>query len=88
VNLLLVALGGAAGSMLRYGAGVLRGRSGAGGWPLGTSSVNVIGGLLMGPPAGWLAHTGGEGAERWRLLLARACSAASPPSPPFRSNWR
>jgi CrcB protein len=68
-KVLLVALGGAVGAVARYGVGVWSLRRFGGGWPVGTLAVNVVGGLLMGALAGWLALRGGEGAERWRLLL-------------------
>ena len=69
LNVLLVALGGAAGSVARYGAGVWAGRAFGHGWPAGTLLVNLAGGLLMGLLVGWLAHRGGADQERWRLLV-------------------
>lgn len=67
-HLLLVALGGALGTALRYGVGrwaiVVMGP----GFPFGTFAVNIIGGFLMGLLAGWLARFG-EGGEELRLLL-------------------
>ncbi|NEX92808.1 fluoride efflux transporter CrcB [Caulobacter sp. 17J65-9] len=66
---LLVAAGGAAGSLARYAMGVQAGRLLGPGWPYGTFAVNLVGGLLMGVLAGWLAHRGGADQERWRLLL-------------------
>ena len=67
---LLVALGGAAGSWLRYAVGVTLGRMGAttAQFPWSTLAVNVTGSLLMGVLAGWLARHG-SGGESWRLLL-------------------
>lgn len=62
---LLVGLGGAVGSMARYGLGRLVGD--APGWPWATFGVNAIGGLLMGLLAGWLVARGGD--EQLRLLL-------------------
>ena len=65
-NFLLVAIGGAAGSVARYGLGLrLAGTS----WPQATFAVNIIGGLLIGLLSGALAVRMGEGAERLRLLL-------------------
>jgi CrcB protein len=68
---LLVAAGGAGGSVLRYHAGRLvmgiAGPNAAFPWP--TFSINVAGSLLMGLLAGWLARHGASG-EAWRLLLA------------------
>lgn len=70
-KLALVALGGAVGSMARYLAGIAAGRLVRLSAPwLGTFAVNVVGGCLMGFLIGYLAHRGGAGQERWRLLLA------------------
>ena len=68
-KLIYVALGGAAGAMARYLVGVGALRSLGPHWPWGTFAVNVLGGLLMGALAGYLAHRGGADQERWRLLL-------------------
>jgi len=68
-NWLWVALGGAAGSVARYGLGVQAARWFGTGWPWGTFLANVFGGLAMGLLVGWLAHRGGADQERWRLLL-------------------
>ena len=68
---LLVAAGGAIGSMARYGLGVLAGRAAPNaGWPVGTLTANVIGGLLMGLLVGWLAFRGGAQQEAVRLFAA------------------
>lgn len=73
----LVALGGGFGAWLRFLTGVLWTRAigpgAASAFPWSTLSVNVIGSLLMGLLAGWLAQYGnpdssGSG-EQWRLLL-------------------
>jgi CrcB protein len=69
IKLLLIALGGALGSSARYLFGVQATRLFGGGWPYGTLGVNVVGGLLMGVLAGWLAQRGGVDHERWRVLL-------------------
>ncbi len=69
IKLLLVALGGALGSSARYLFGIQATRLFGAGWPYGTLGVNVVGGLLMGLLAGWLAHRGGVDQERWRVLL-------------------
>lgn len=65
--LLLVMAGGAVGAGARHLVGratlVLFGP----GFPWGTLTVNLVGGLLMGLLAGTLARTGGS--ETWRLLL-------------------
>jgi len=70
-KLALVAAGGAVGSMARYLTGVAAGRMVRLSAPwLGTFTVNVVGGCLMGLLVGYLAHRGGADQERWRLLLA------------------
>ena len=69
---LFVAAGGAAGAMARYALGLAAGRLAPGlAWPVGTFTANVLGGLLMGLLAGWLALKAGSGVdhERLRLLL-------------------
>ncbi len=66
---LLVMLGGAVGALGRYQFGRLTGHLFGLGFPYGTLGVNVIGGLVMGMLAGWLARFG-HGGEPIRLLLA------------------
>ncbi len=66
---LLVMLGGAIGALGRYQFGRLTGHLFGLGFPYGTLGVNVIGGLVMGMLAGWLARFG-HGGEPIRLLLA------------------
>lgn len=66
-RLVLVFLGGGLGAVARYGLGVTLVRPH--GWPLGTFTANVVGGLLMGILVGWLTHRSGVDQERWRLLL-------------------
>jgi CrcB protein len=68
-NILLVAVGGGTGAVLRYLLGVQAVRSFGHGWPYGTFTANVVGGFLMGVLAGWLALRGGVDGEKWRLLL-------------------
>lgn len=69
-TLLLVAAGGATGAVARYLLGVAAGRTmGHGGWPWGTFTANILGGLLMGVLIGVLALRGGADQEKWRLLL-------------------
>ena len=67
---LYVALGGGIGAWLRYASGILIFRSlgPAAQFPWATLSVNVLGSLVMGLLAGWLARHGSHG-ESWRLLL-------------------
>src|SRR3569623_731515 len=70
LNILLVALGGAFGSVARYLTGVAAGRTLGLKFPYGTLTANILGGLLMGILVGVLALRGGAFQERWRLLLA------------------
>jgi CrcB protein len=65
VQLLLVALGGAMGSVARYGVGLAAARLFGLGFPWGTLIVNVVGGLAMGV----LAARFGPDQENLRLLL-------------------
>lgn len=69
-KLLLVFLGGGAGSVARYLVGMLTLRTLGPGWPYGTFTVNVIGGFVMGCLVGVLAYRGGGDQERWRILIA------------------
>jgi CrcB protein len=68
---LLVAIGGALGSMARYGVGLAAARLFPGGtWPWGTLTVNVVGGLAMGLLVGGLGLRAGAGQETLRLFAA------------------
>ncbi len=67
-----VALGGAAGAVLRYqlGRGMTRvlGPQTMVEFPWATLTANVIGSIAMGLLAGYLARSG-EASDQWRLLL-------------------
>ena len=68
---LLVAIGGALGSMARYGVGLAAGRMfPASAWPWGTLAVNVVGGLLMGLLVGWMGLRAGAAQETVRVFAA------------------
>ena len=67
-SLLIVMLGGAIGAGARHLVGSLTLARFGPGFPWGTLSVNLVGGLLMGLLAGWLARAGGS--EATRLFLA------------------
>src|SRR6476620_2755103 len=66
-NLLLVMIGGAIGSALRYEVGRLSLRLMGTAFPWGTLAVNLIGGLLMGVMAGVVVRHGPN--EPLHLLL-------------------
>ena len=68
-KILLVAAGGAVGSVARYLLGGATLRWFGPGWPYGTFAANLIGGLLMGLLAGFLAFRGGADQEKLRVLL-------------------
>ena len=68
---LLVAAGGALGSMARFGLGLVAARLAPNtGWPMGTFAANILGGLAMGIVVGWLAFKGGSHEETIRLFAA------------------
>jgi CrcB protein len=70
-RVLIVAAGGALGAVARYGVGVWAQRLlPTAQWPWATLTVNVVGGLLMGLLAGWLAFRGGTHSESLRLFAA------------------
>ena len=70
-RLLLVALGGALGSMARYGVGLGAARLfPASTWPWGTLTVNIVGGLAMGLLVGWLGLKAGAGQDTVRAFAA------------------
>ena len=66
LNVSLVALGGAIGAATRYGVSLAFGTR-ADGCPVATFAINVLGSLLIGVLAGWLARN--PEAESWRLFL-------------------
>jgi len=68
-KLILVAAGGAAGAVARYGLGRQTLAWWGPHWPYGTFAVNILGGFLMGLLVGFLAHRGGADQERLRVLL-------------------
>lgn len=67
---LLVAVGGALGSMARYGGGVLVGRFWSSSFPLGTMLINIAGSLAMGLFIGWLVRTTPAWQADGRLFVA------------------
>jgi CrcB protein len=67
---LLVAVGGALGSVARYGFGVLVGTAWKSSFPLGTLLVNIIGSLAMGLFIGWLVRTTPSWQADGRLFVA------------------
>lgn len=69
-HLLLVALGGAVGSAARHLVGLATLRLLGPGWPWGTLTVNVVGGLAMGLLIGWLTAYEPPNATALRYTLA------------------
>ncbi len=65
-TVLQVALGGAVGASLRYGAGLMAVRLLGHGFPVGTLFVNVVGSFLMGAIAVVFAH---KGLTAWAPLI-------------------
>lgn len=69
VNVLLVAFGGALGSVLRYGAALAGLRVFGANWPYGTFFVNVTGSFVMGVVVELIARRFGASNEL-RLFVA------------------
>lgn len=67
-SLLLVMGGGAVGAGARHLTGRAMAAALGTGWPWGTLTVNLVGGLCMGLLVGVLARAS-QGGEPWRLLL-------------------
>lgn len=67
---LLVGIGGALGSVARYGSGVLVGRVWSSSFPLATLLINIAGSLAMGLFIGWLARTTPAWQADARLFVA------------------
>lgn len=70
VQLLLVAAGGAGGSVCRYLVNLAAARLAGPAFPWGTLAVNIAGSMLMGLLVGVLARHGVQGQGNLRLLLA------------------
>jgi CrcB protein len=67
---LLVALGGAIGSVLRYGSGIAVGHWWRDPFPLGTMLINIAGSLVMGLFVGLMARLLPNWQNEARLFLA------------------
>ena len=72
-NMLLVALGGAAGSVLRYSIGVWLKQAFDGSFPLATLVVNLLGSLLIGLLAGYAGRQEWMSGDGWLLLATGLC---------------
>ena len=68
IPVLLVALGGALGSVARYGVTLLTLRAFGPAFPWGTLAVNVVGGLVMGLIAALITTRGGSNDLRLFLM--------------------
>jgi len=69
---LLVALGGAAGSVLRYGTALLFTKYSAG-FPLATFTVNIAGSFMMGLLLAWSAKQSFQHMNYYLLLATGLC---------------
>jgi CrcB protein len=67
---LLVAIGGALGSMARYGTGVRVGKAWSASFPLGTMLINIVGSVAMGLFIGYLVRTTPAWQADARLFVA------------------
>ena len=71
MNILLVFLGAGIGGVLRHGINLACARFLGPAFPWGTIAVNVVGSLLMGALAGWLAYRAdAQWSQPVRLFLA------------------
>jgi len=70
MELIIVAMGGALGSMCRYLAGVWIGRINVNGFPLPTMLINITGSFLMGAWIGYMALLLPGKAKELHLLIA------------------
>jgi CrcB protein len=68
-HILIVAAGGALGSVCRHLVGAAGLRLFGPGFPWWTLAVNVVGSTAIGLVAGWLAHRAGPTSEAMRLLV-------------------
>ena len=69
-SFLLVGLGGALGSMARYGVSILMGRTFSTAFPVSTLLVNVLGSLAMGMFVGLMARLLPDWQAEARLIVA------------------
>lgn len=72
LNIVLVAAGGAIGSVLRYLVGLAAARSLGPAFPFGTLTVNLVGGFLIGLVAGVFAMRA-EAPQELRVFLITGC---------------
>src|SRR5437870_2047776 len=72
-NFLLVGLGGACGSMMRFGISLLLPRVSTASFPLSTLIVNISGCLLIGLLAGIALRSEWMNVTGWTLLAAGIC---------------
>lgn len=68
--LIYIALGGAIGSVLRYGLVQAAGRAFGAAFPYGTYAVNILGSLMMGLLMGVFAKYAPDNQDELRLFLA------------------
>jgi CrcB protein len=69
MNIVAVAVGGALGAVARYGVTALMHRLVPGPFPVGTTTVNIVGGLIVGLLAGLMAGREGGASHAAQLFL-------------------
>lgn len=69
INLLLVGVGGFAGSAARYLTVVSLEKKLNAVFPYGTLTVNIAGSFLLGIVLAWISGKSGQSGESWRLLI-------------------
>ena len=72
-SILLVGLGGAAGSMLRYSISMLSGKLFQASFPIATLTVNLVGCLAIGLLAGTASRNEWFAGQGWLLLATGLC---------------
>jgi CrcB protein len=72
-NILIVGLGGGAGSMLRFGVQKIFQPQSTGSFPIGTFIVNLVGCFLIGVLGNWIIRTMNGNEELKQLLMTGFC---------------
>lgn len=72
-NIFLVAIGGGLGSVLRYVIGLVAAKNTVSAFPMGTFTVNILGGLFIGLLFGLSLRSSGENETLKLLLMTGFC---------------